>query len=93
MLFKRNARNTKKGFFWGRGGGVVKYVPPQRVGFLRRFGLKTGIDFAHFGLELGRSFSLGMMYEGTTIVYQRVRRQAFPNEQERERNMRTRNGF
>ena len=28
-----------------------RYVPPQRVGFLRRFGLKTGIDFAHFGLE------------------------------------------
>ena len=44
------------------------YVPPQRLGFLRRFGLKTGIDFAHFGLELG------MVYEGTTIVYQCVRR-------------------
>ena len=28
-------------------------MPTQRVGFLRRFGLKTGIDFAHFGLELG----------------------------------------
>ena len=27
------------------------YVPPQRVGFLRRFGLKTGIDFPYFGLE------------------------------------------
>ena len=26
---------------------------PQRVGFLRCFGLKTGIDFAHFGLESG----------------------------------------
>ena len=24
-----------------------------RVGFLRRFGLKTGINFAHFGLESG----------------------------------------
>ena len=30
-----------------------RYVPPHRVGFLRRFGLKTGIDFAHFGLESG----------------------------------------
>ena len=30
------------------------------VGFLRRFGLKTGIDFAHFGLESG------MVFEGTT---------------------------
>ena len=29
------------------------YVPPQRVGFLRRFGLKTGKDFAHLGLESG----------------------------------------
>ena len=29
------------------------YVPPQRVGVLRRFGLKTGIDFAHLGLESG----------------------------------------
>ena len=27
------------------------FVPPQRVGFLRRFGLKTGIDFNYFGLE------------------------------------------
>ena len=37
-----------------------RYVPPQRVGFLRRFGLKTGIDFAHFGLESG------MVFEETT---------------------------
>ena len=28
-------------------------MPAQKVGFLRRFDLKTGIDFAHFGLELG----------------------------------------
>ena len=40
----------------GGGGGIplykpYTYVPPQRVEFLRRFGLKTGIDFAHFGLE------------------------------------------
>ena len=35
-----------------------RYVPPQRVGFLRRFGLKTGIDFAHFGLESGMVFVL-----------------------------------
>ena len=43
-----------------------RYVPPKRVGFLRRFGLKTGIDFAHFGLESS------MIYEGTMIVYQCV---------------------
>ena len=30
-----------------------RYVSLLGVGFLRRFGLKTGIDFAHFGLELG----------------------------------------
>ena len=40
------------------GGGtplykVYRYVPPQRVLFLSRFGLKTGIDFEHFGLKLG----------------------------------------
>ena len=35
-------------------------MPPHRVGFLWRFGLKTGIHFAHFGLESG------MVFEGTT---------------------------
>ena len=58
----------------GGGGGFTplykpyRNVPSQKIGFLGRFGRKTGIDFAHFGLELG------MMYEGTTIVYQCVRR-------------------
>ena len=40
--------------FFARGGtGVlpyishIGYVPPQRVGFLRRCGLKTGIDLAY----------------------------------------------
>ena len=42
----------------GGGGGtplykVYRYVPPQRVWFLSRFGLKMGIDFEHFGLKLG----------------------------------------
>jgi len=41
-----------------------RYVPPQSVGFLRRFGMKTGIFFSHFGLESG------VVYKGTTIVYQ-----------------------
>ena len=49
------------------GGGTplyrpYRYVPPQREGFLRRFGLITGIDFAHFSLETG------MVFEGTTGV-------------------------
>ena len=37
-----------------------RYMPPHRVGFLRRFGLNTGIHFVHFGLESG------MVFEGTT---------------------------
>ena len=32
------------------------------------FGLKTGIDFAHFGLESG------MVFEGTTGVHERIYR-------------------
>ena len=44
-----------------------RYVPPhQRVRFLRRFGLKTGKEFAHFGLESG------MVFEETTGVYKRI---------------------
>ena len=46
----------------GEGTPIYKpymYVPPQRVGFLRRLGLKTGIHFAHLGLESG------MVLEGT----------------------------
>ena len=56
-------------------GGVLPYIghigmcPPhyhQRVRFLRRFGLKTGKEFAHFGLESG------MVFEETTGVYKRI---------------------
>ena len=55
----------------GRGKGTALYkpyrhVPPQRVGCFRRFGLKTGIDFTHFGLESG------MVFNGTTGVYERI---------------------
>ena len=60
---------------WARGGGGTtplykpyRYVPPQKVSFLRRFGLKTGIDFAHFGLESGMGF------EETTGEYERIYR-------------------
>ena len=41
-------------------------MSPDRVGFLRRFGLKTGMHFAHFGLESG------MVFEGTTGVQLRT---------------------
>ena len=40
----------------GRGTPVYKpyrYVPSRQVGFLRRFGLKTGVHFSHLGLESG----------------------------------------
>ena len=40
-------------------GGVFPYIS-HRVGVLPRFGLKTGIHFAHFGLESG------MVFKGTT---------------------------
>ena len=42
------------------------YQSPQRVGFLRHFGLKTVIDFAPFSLESG------VVFEGTTKVYERI---------------------
>ena len=55
------------------GGGTLlyklyRYVPRHRVGSLRRFGLTTGIHFAHFGLESG------MAFEGTAGVYERIYR-------------------
>ena len=60
--------------------------PPFGVGCLRLFGLKTGTDYAHFGLESG------MVFEGTTGVYERI--YLFnSNVKERGRNMRILNGF
>ena len=44
------------------------YVPPQRVSILGLFGLKTGTDFDHFGLELG------VVFEGATGMYERIYR-------------------
>ena len=44
------------------------YVPHQRVGFVP-FWSENGIDFGHFGLELG------VVFEGTTGV-----RECIPNE-------------
>ena len=41
-------------------------MPLQKVWSLRRFGLKTGIDFAHFVLESG------MVFEETKEVYERI---------------------
>ena len=59
----------------GRGGGggtplykTYRYVPPHWVWFLRRFGLKAGIHFDHFGLESG------MIFEETTRLHERFYR-------------------
>ena len=43
-------------------------MPPHRLGFLLRSGLKTGTHFAHFGLESG------MIFKGTTGLYERLYR-------------------
>ena len=57
---------------WVGGGGVFPYIGhigmcrPHRIGFLRWFGLKTGIHLAHFGLESG------MIFKGTMGVYERI---------------------
>ena len=40
----------------------------HQVGFLGRFGLKTGIDFAHFGHESG------MVFKGITGLYEHIYR-------------------
>ena len=41
-------------------------MPSQRVGSLRRFGLKAGKDFVHFGLEER------MVFKGATGMYERI---------------------
>ena len=47
---------------------LYRYVPSHPVGFLRRFGLKTGIQFVHLGLESG------MVFKRTMGVNQRIYR-------------------
>ena len=42
-IFQEKDGKGKTPLFVSRGGGV----PPHRVGFLRRFGLNTDINFAH----------------------------------------------
>ena len=61
--------------FHGGGGGVTplykpySYVPSKGWRFCAVLVRKTGISFAHFGLE-----SAGMVCERTTVLYQRVSR-------------------
>ena len=42
------------------------YVPPQRVWFSSLFGLKTGMNFDHYGLKSG------MLFKGTTRVSKHI---------------------
>ena len=70
-----NCDNNLNRFFLiqARGGGtplykLYRHVPPHLVGFFGPFGLKTGLDFAHFGLESG------MVFGETTRVYERTYR-------------------
>ena len=65
--------NSSRPGGWGGAGEIplyklYRYVPPHWVGFLCRFGLKRGVHFAYFGLESG------MVFEGTTGVYERIYR-------------------
>ena len=74
LLFIRQCNNKfdfQCIFTLGRGIPLYKlyrYVPPHREGFLRRFGLKTGIRSAHFGLESVKVFG------GITGVYEGIYR-------------------
>ena len=61
-------------------------MPPYRVGFLGRLGLKTGVQFAHFVLESV------MVFKGTTGVYGLIYR--FNSKcRRKERNKRIGKGF
>ena len=58
----------------GGGGGtplykVYRYVPPQRVWFLSRFGLKTSIDFDNYGLKSDPVCGAGNIYESLQTYF------------------------
>ena len=46
--------------------GHIGMCRPKGYGFLHRFGVKMGIDFAHSGLESG------IVFERATVVYQQI---------------------
>ena len=80
LIIKYLTSIHRKKFLIIPGGGgtplykLYRHVPPHRVGFLRRFGLKTGIHFTHFCLELG------MVFEGTFRECMNVFIVSVPNE-------------
>ena len=92
----KSKENSGVGRLPAGGGGTPLYKPyryvgrppppPHLVGFLRLFGLKTGIDFAPFGLESG------VVFEGTTGVYERIlRRRNKTESQNSKQNHKTQN--
>ena len=80
-LFSRQANSLTRVLSYTSYIGMCR---PIGQGFLRRFGLETGIHFAHYDLESV------MVFEGTTGVYERIYRFSF---KERKGNMQIRNGF
>ena len=55
LIFKMKKTVTRGGIY-----KLYRFLQPHRAGILRRFGMKTGIRFAHFGQ------GSGMVFEGTT---------------------------
>ena len=80
-LFSRQANSLTRVLSYTSYIGMYR---PIGQGFLGRFGLETGIHFAHYDLESV------MVFEGTTGVYERIYRFSF---KERKGNMQIRNGF
>ena len=80
LIIKYLTSIHRKESLLSRGGGgtplykLYRHVPPHWVRFLRRFGLKTGIHFTHFCLELG------MVFEGTVRECMNVFIVSIPNE-------------
>ena len=78
LIIKYLTSIHRKESLLSRGGTPLykpyRHVPPHRLGFLRRFGLKTGIHFTHFCLELG------MVFEGTVRKCMNVFIVSIPNE-------------
>ena len=81
QLFSRQANSVTRVLSYRSYIGMYR---PIGQGFLRRFGLETGIHCARYDLESG------MVFEGTTGVYERIYCFSF---KERKGNMQIRNGF
>ena len=81
---KQHTLPTPAGRISGLGGTplykLYRYVPPQRVWFLSHFGLKTGIDFDHYGLKYWAWFSREPV--GSVLTYLSIQLQMDCRERE-----------